>query len=199
MDLYKKILELDSVYEGEGQQPGGFTTNNPNEAIKEIVRRMFPGVNAQIPITENLQLNLGPNLNEISAGCQFDVCGGELSIGGGMSGDDKAIGIGFRKAFGDGSVTAVKKLDKRVTGKDPRLVKLFNKGELYHLRLGSDKKVYYGTKKELDEIFKNRKRAGGDTSIGLEKKKYSKNFLPRCDFLKFLKLKLETFQASKYF
>ena len=90
MDLYKKILELDSVYEGEGQQPGGFTTNNPNEAIKEIVRRMFPGVTAQIPISENLQLNLGP-VNEISAGGQFDVGGGKLSIGGGMRGDEKAI------------------------------------------------------------------------------------------------------------
>ena len=103
MDLYKKILELDSVYEGEGQQSGGFTTNDPNEAIKEIVRRFFPGVNAQIPISENLQLNLGPNVNEISAGGQFDVGGGELSIGGGMSGDDKAFGIGFRKEFSDGS------------------------------------------------------------------------------------------------
>ena len=103
MDLYKKILELDSVYEGEGQQPGGFTTNDPNEAIKEIVRRFFPGVNAQIPISENLQLNLGPGVNEISAGGQFDVGGGELSIGGGMSGDDKAFGIGFRKEFSDGS------------------------------------------------------------------------------------------------
>ena len=237
MDLYKKILELDSVYEGEGQQPGSFQTSDPKEAIREIVKRMFPGVTAQIPISENLQLNLGPNVNEISAGGQFDVGGGELSIGGGMSGDDKAFGIGFRypfnngglseeyygksqlayqkavkdgfqgtyeeylrfisptksfsdggrAAFGDGSVTPVKKLDKRVTGKDPRLVKLFNKGELYHLRLGSDKKVYYGTKKELDEIFKNRKRAGGDTTIGLEKKKYPKNFLPRSEFLKFLK------------
>ena len=105
MDLYKKILELDSVYEGDGQQPGGFTTNNPNEAIKEIVRRMFPGVNAQIPISENLQLNLGPGVNEISAGGHFDVGGGELSIGGGMSGDDKAFGIGFRKQFDGGGLS----------------------------------------------------------------------------------------------
>ena len=106
MDLYKKILELDSVYEGEGQQPGGFTTNNPNEAIKEIVRRMFPGVTAQIPISENLQLNIGPS-NEISAGGQFDVGGGKLSIGGGMRGDDKAFGIGFRKEFSEGTMPKV--------------------------------------------------------------------------------------------
>jgi hypothetical protein len=104
VDLYKKILELDSVYEGEGQQPGGFTTNNPNEAIKEIVRRMFPGVTAQIPISENLQLNLGP-VNEISAGGQFDVGGGKLSIGGGMRGDEKGFGINFRKEFSNGSLS----------------------------------------------------------------------------------------------
>ena len=114
MDLYKKILELDSVYEGEGQQPGGFTTNNPNEAIKEIVRRMFPGVNATIPISENLQLNLGPGVNEISAGGQFDVGGGQFTIGGGMSGDDKAFGIGFRKEFNEGSVPVPKYPDLRM-------------------------------------------------------------------------------------
>ena len=107
MDLYKKILELDSVYEGEGQQPGGFTTNNPNEAIKEIVRRMFPGVTATVPISENLQLNLGPGINEISADGQFDVGGGQLSIGGGMSGDDKAFGIGFRKEFSEGTMPKI--------------------------------------------------------------------------------------------
>jgi hypothetical protein len=105
VDLLNKILELDSVYEGEGQQPGGFQTSDPKEAIREVVRRMFPGVNATIPISENLQLNLGPNINEISAGGQFDVGGGELSIGGGMSGDDKAFGINFRKEFSNGSLS----------------------------------------------------------------------------------------------
>jgi len=106
VDLLNKILELDTIYEGDGQQQGRFETNKPNEAIKEIVRRMFPGVNAQIPISENLQLNLGPNLKEISAGGQFDVGGGQLSIGGGMSGDDKAFGIGFRKQFSEGGLSA---------------------------------------------------------------------------------------------
>ena len=72
MDLYKKILELDSVYEGDGQQPGGFETNNPNEAIKEIVRRMFPGVTGSFPITENINLNLGPGTNEITAASDRD-------------------------------------------------------------------------------------------------------------------------------
>jgi hypothetical protein len=107
VDLYKKILELDSVYEGEGQPPGSFETNNPNEAIKEIVRRMFPGVTGSFPITENINLNLGPNTNEISAGGQFDVGGGELSIGGGMRGDEKGFGINFRKEFSEGTMPKV--------------------------------------------------------------------------------------------
>ena len=81
---------------------------------------------------------------------------------------------GGRIGFGDGSVTAIKQ------GK--------NKGK-FHLRLGSGKnrKTYIGTEEELNKIFENRRTAGGDTTIGLEKKKYKKNFLPRNKFLKFLK------------
>ena len=102
MDLLNKILELDSIYEGDGQQ-GGFQTNDPKKAIKEIIKKTLPGVNATVPISENLQLNLGPNLNEASIGGEFDVGGGQFTIGGGMRGDDKAFGIGFRKQFKKGS------------------------------------------------------------------------------------------------
>ena len=41
MDLYKKILELDTVYEGEGQLPGGFETSDPKEAIKKLLEDFF--------------------------------------------------------------------------------------------------------------------------------------------------------------
>jgi len=152
VDLYKKILELDSVYEGEGQQPGGFTTNNPNEAIKEIVRRMFPGVNAQIPISENLQLNLGPGVNEISAGGQFNVGGGELSIGGGMSGDDKAFGIGFRKEFNDGSVPVPKYPDLRMFPPVPNEAQAKEKAKVLK-KFQSDLKKYL--LKEIKNFKKN--------------------------------------------
>ena len=103
MDLLNKILQLDSIYEGDGQQQGGFQTSDPKEAIKEIIKKTFPGVNATVPISKNLQLNLGPNLNEASIGGEFDVGGGQFTIGGGMRGDDKAFGIGFRKQFKKGS------------------------------------------------------------------------------------------------
>ena len=53
---------------------------------------------------------------------------------------------------------------------DPRLSKLFDEGKLYHLRLGfgDNRKNYYGTKAELDLIFKNRATAGGARNVGLK-------------------------------
>ena len=71
---------------------------------------------------------------------------------------------GGRIGFGDGSVTPIKQ------GK--------NKGK-FHLRLGSGKfrKTYIGTEEELNKIFENRRRTGGDTTKGLENKKYKKKFL----------------------
>jgi len=60
----------------------------------------------------------------------------------------------------DNAVTQVLNKGPNVKA-DPRLSKLFDQGKLYHLRLGLDKKVYYGTKSELDTIFKNRATSGG--------------------------------------
>ena len=103
--------------------------------------------------------------------------------------DNNAQGGIIRQNFGDGTITAVKKLGS-VVKKNPRLVKLFDEGNLYHLRLGADKNVFYGTLKELQEIYKNRPRVqGGLARIGLEDKKYPKNYLPRNKFLNFLKSK----------
>ncbi len=53
---------------------------------------------------------------------------------------------------------------------DPRLSKLFDEGKLYHLRLGfgKNRKTYYGTKAELDLIFKNRVTSGGARNVGLK-------------------------------
>ena len=53
---------------------------------------------------------------------------------------------------------------------DPRLSKLFDEGKLYHLRLGfgDNRKNYYGTKAELDLIFKNRTTAGGARILDID-------------------------------
>ncbi len=67
----------------------------------------------------------------------------------------------------DNAVTRVLNKGPNVKA-DPRLSKLFDEGKLHHLRLGGDRKVYYGTKAELDLIFKNRTTSGGARNVGLK-------------------------------
>ncbi len=69
----------------------------------------------------------------------------------------------------DQVVTKVKNISKQVRS-NPRLFKLFNEDNLYNLRLGSSKfrKVYFGTKEELNTIFENRTRSGGARNMDLK-------------------------------
>jgi hypothetical protein len=81
---------------------------------------------------------------------------------------------GGRVGFGDGGITLITQ--------GP------NKGK-YHLRLGGGKEgrqTYYGTKDELQKIFNERPKPGGDRFLRLEAKKYDKNWLTKKQFLKFL-------------
>jgi len=71
---------------------------------------------------------------------------------------------GGRVPFGEGSITKIRQLSKAVK-EDPKLVDLFNKDKLYHIRTtvgGStdDRKIYRGTKKELKDIMKQKKSTG---------------------------------------
>ena len=91
---------------------------------------------------------------------------------------------GGRIAFGDGSITQVRNKSKNIVGKN---LKLLEEGKLYHLRLGADKKVYFGTKEELETIFKNRKTSGGDVMARLENVKDPEGFLTQKKFKEFLK------------
>ena len=140
MDLLNKILQLDSVYEGDGQQ-GGFQTNDPKEAIREAIQRAIGTPNAQVPITNNMQLNLGPNLDQASIGGEFDVGGGQFTIGGGMRGDDKAFGIGFRKEFSDGSAPVPKYPDLRMFPATPTKVQAKAKAKVLN-KFKNDLKKY---------------------------------------------------------
>ena len=67
----------------------------------------------------------------------------------------------------DNAVTQVLNKGPRVKA-NSRFSKLFDQGKLYHLRLGSDKKVYYGTKSELNEILKDRILPGGARNVDLK-------------------------------
>ena len=79
-----------------------FETNDPIEFGKEFIRRAIPVDQIDVPITENITLGMSPGGSDLNVGAAFDVGGGELSMGGGISGDQKAFGIGFRKEFNNG-------------------------------------------------------------------------------------------------
>ena len=79
-----------------------FETNDPIEFGKEFIRRAIPVDQIDVPITENITLGMNPGVSGLNVGAAFDVGGGELSMGGGISGDQKAFGIGFRKEFNNG-------------------------------------------------------------------------------------------------
>ena len=85
---------------------GSFETNNPNEALKEIVNRFIKkqkGI-ATVPISDNIFLNLGPDLNQAELGSVMKILGGELSLGVGQKGDKKGIGLSFSKEFNKGGL-----------------------------------------------------------------------------------------------
>ena len=83
-----------------------FETNDPKEAVREIIKRLIPTEGATLPITDNISLNLGPELDQIEIGGIIDLLGGELMFGAGNYGSEKP-GKGsrffYRKNFKEGS------------------------------------------------------------------------------------------------
>tara|TARA_R100000654_G_scaffold31419_1_gene56297 strand:- start:520 stop:3105 length:2586 start_codon:yes stop_codon:yes gene_type:complete len=79
-----------------------FETNDPIEFGKEVMKRAVPIDQIDVPLTKNITLGMNPGVSGLNIGGAFDVGGGQLSMGGGISGDQKAFGIGFRKEFNDG-------------------------------------------------------------------------------------------------
>ena len=83
---------------------GSFETNDPREAMKEIINRMINVEGATFPISENISLNLGPDLNQAELGGIIKILGGQLNLGVGQKGDEKAIGLSFSKEFNNGGL-----------------------------------------------------------------------------------------------
>ncbi len=83
---------------------GSFETNDPEEAMKEIINRMINLEGATFPISENISLNLGPGLNQAELGGIIKILGGQLNLGVGQKGDEKAIGLSFSKEFNKGGL-----------------------------------------------------------------------------------------------
>ena len=85
---------------------GSFETNDPGEAMKEIIKRVVNVKGATVPISENISLNLGPSVDQAELGGIINLLGGDLMFGGGFKGDDKGIGISFKKEFNKGGRVA---------------------------------------------------------------------------------------------
>ena len=90
---------------------------------------------------------------------------------------------GGRIPFGDGSITKVQQLTEAVR-KSPRLVKLFNEGNLYHIRttIGgskSNRKNYRGSKEELKNILKKRQSTGKPIKLTAKMKSNIKEYEDR--------------------
>ena len=91
--------------QGGSSQPMGpeFSTNDPKEALKEIINRFIPIKDYGIPLLGNSQLMFN-GLDNVQAGGQSDLFGGELNYGLKKSLKDDKFGLGFefKKSFADG-------------------------------------------------------------------------------------------------
>ena len=81
---------------GGSSQPMGpeFTTNDPKEALKEIIKRFIPIRDNPIPLIGDSQLMFN-GLDNVQAGGQSDLFGGELNYGLKKSLTDDKFGLGF--------------------------------------------------------------------------------------------------------
>lgn len=84
---------------------GSFETNDPEEAMKEVIKRFLEKnlETTTVPISENIFLNLGPGVSDVELGGIMKILGGELGFG---ASKDKGIGFNFKKEFNKGGRVA---------------------------------------------------------------------------------------------
>ena len=84
-----------------------YETNDPEEAIKEIIKRLINVEPAKVPLTDKLQLMF--DLNRIKAGGSTDLFGGELNFGYNKDFGREGEGIGFewKKQFAGGGIAGM--------------------------------------------------------------------------------------------
>ena len=80
---------------------GSFETSDPEEAMKEVIKRFLEKniKTTTVPITENLFLNLDPGISDVELGGIMEILGGELGFG---ASKGKGIGFNFKKEFNKG-------------------------------------------------------------------------------------------------
>ena len=81
---------------------GSFETNDPEEALKEIIRRMINVDPAKVPLSKDIMLMF--DLNRAKIGGSKDIGGGELNFGinKGFGRDDTGIGFEYKRRFAEG-------------------------------------------------------------------------------------------------
>ena len=101
-------IKYDFDKEQEPMGPG-FETNDPEEALKEIVKRMINVEPAKIPLSKDMQLMF--DLDRANIGGSKDIGGGILSFGinKGFGRDDTGMGFNFSKKFAEGGRIGLKK------------------------------------------------------------------------------------------
>ena len=87
--------------EQQGSMGPIFTTSDPKEAAKEVVKRLIKIDDAKIPLDKKLSIAL-QGVDGASIQGVIDFLGGELSFGAGKKGSDKGIGFNFYKQFSTG-------------------------------------------------------------------------------------------------
>ena len=84
---------------------GSFETSDPEEAMKEVIKRFLEKniETTTVPITENIFLNLAPGVSDVELGGIMKILGGELGFG---ASKDRGIGFKFKKEFNKGGRVA---------------------------------------------------------------------------------------------
>ena len=83
-----------------------FTTNDPKEAAKEVIKRLIKIEGADIPVSDKLRISL-QGLDKATVQGVMKILGGELSFGAGKQGSDKGIGLNFSKSFEKGGIARI--------------------------------------------------------------------------------------------
>jgi len=92
--------------EQQGSMGPVFTTSDPKEAAKEVIKRLIKIEGADIPVSDKLRISL-QGLDKATVQGVMKILGGEFSFGAGKQGSDKGIGFNFSKSFQKGGIARI--------------------------------------------------------------------------------------------
>ena len=105
----KIVEDMDEVVEDQKEVMGPpFETNDPKEAIKEIIRRRINVDPAKVPLSKDLMLMF--DLDKAKIGGEKKLFGGEIQFGinKGFGRDDLGYGFNFKKEFAEGGIAGLR-------------------------------------------------------------------------------------------